>query len=436
MNLIDLLEYPNLRYFTDGSWKFIQSDDADLHPKVGQYSQVWRDGGDWIMVRDPLGCNKLFYGPNRNGDIVVANRLERALQIGVQLDHLNSCPPGHMVRISEGGKISVSGEDICSRKADKHFDLDGFRCATREALTKTMEWLGSNFPETHFAVCLSGGLDSSIVASMACQFLKNVFAFSFSLISENDAQAWLKGGALEKLTSVSEDFLSALEVARALKIPMMPVFRSPNAVLTAIPTAIKLCQDWRDFNVHCAVVNLFLAQDIRAVFPGTKVLVLTGDLMNEFVCDYREEVIDGEVYYYQPRVPIESRRRFFIRGLDAGDREIGVFNAFGLAVAQVFSTLVEYYLSIPGETLSIPNIKETLNGHLLAPIVKDKVNKSKRRAQVGGADGGILKIFHKYGLNQKRLEELWIGSLPVSMRGQRPLDIIQFGRYRTAPQLM
>jgi asparagine synthetase B (glutamine-hydrolysing) len=354
--------------------------------------------------------------------------------MGVHLDNLSSCPPGHVVRISKGDIFSVDGDDISSRTADKNFDLEWFRRKVAGTLDAAMLWLKSTFPNTSFAISLSGGLDSSVVASLAKKNLKSVVAVCFSLLSERDAKAWLEGVAPEKLESVSEDFLSAFEVAKALDMPFFPIFRTSSTVLSAVRNAAKLCQDWRDFNVHCAVVNLFLAQDLRALFPDRKVVVLTGDLMNEFICDYHEEVIDGTVYYPQPRVPIENRRRFFIRGLDAGDREIGVFYAYGLPVCQVFSTVAEHYLRVPGEVLSHPEIKETLNGHLLAPILRDKVSKSKRRAQVGGVNGGILGIFHRLGLDQHRLKEMWIDSLPVHMRGDKPLDIIQFGRYRTTPQ--
>jgi hypothetical protein len=152
--------------------------------------------------------------------------------------------------------------------------------------------------------------------------------------------------------------------------------------------------------------------------------------MNEFVCDYHEEEIEGTIYYPQPRMSLENRRRFFVRGLDAGDRELGVFNAFGLAVCQIFTTVVEQYLRIPGDVLEKENIKVILNESILAPEVRENVSKTKRRAQVGGADGGVLGIIHRYGLDQPLLEKIWKSTLPKQNSKKNPLDIIQFGRYR------
>src|SRR5262249_30278933 len=81
--------------------------------------------------------------------------------------------------------------------------------------------------------------------------------------------------------------------------------------------------------------------------PGERVVVLTGDLMNEYVCDYREEQVGTTIYYKVPRVPMSKRRTYFVRGLDAGDREIGVFSAYGLVACQPFVLLAEHYMRIP-----------------------------------------------------------------------------------------
>ena len=434
MNFINALEYPNFDYCSANISRYRDLDNEGNIRHSGQFSRVWKEGSELVIARDPLGCNKLFYGYNEKEELVVANRIERALKLGVHLDNLSSCPPGNIIRVSEDHSVSALKYDLASQNDECSFNVDKFNRDIAETLTSAMKWLKSEFAGYSFAVCLSGGLDSSAVASLTAKNLKNVTAVSFSYISENDAVAWWAGESLEKLASVSDDFLSALGVAKVLEIPFYPVFRTCSAVQTALPTAVRLCQDWRDFTVHCAVVNLFLAQDIRTLFPHGKVLVLTGDLMNEFVCDYHEEVVDGTVYYPQPRVSLGNRRRFFIRGLGAGDREIGVFNAFGLPVCQIFSTVAEKYLQVPCYLLSEPDIKETLNDHLLVPGIKDKVCKVKCRAQVGGEDAGTLGICHRMGVDHRLLKDIWIRSLPESLRGDHPLDIIQLGRYRSTPR--
>src|SRR5439155_8100316 len=161
--------------------------------------------------------------------------------------------------------------------------------------------------------------------SFAAAYLPGVAAVSFTYLDADDLRRHALGAPAERLASASDDLRSAAAVASALGLPLLSVVRPREAVAAAIRASVQLCQDWRDFNVHCATVNLFLAQDIRAAFPGERVVVLTGDLMNEYVCDYSEERIGDTVYYKIPRIPLDKRRRYFVRGLDAGDREIGVF---------------------------------------------------------------------------------------------------------------
>ncbi len=431
MQLIDALEYANFPAdpALKDSLRANADDDTPFAP--GQYSLAWEEDGAILLARDPLGCNKLFYGRTPAGDLVAANRIDRALMCGVRMDDLASCPPGHLVRCPQTGDPSVRGRDISTLGERQGFDLPAFQRRIRAALEKVMTDVRRTWPEAVFAVCLSGGIDSSAILAVAKEALPAVEAFSFSYLPADDLRAWLDGAAPESLGGASDDFRAAVGVARAFDVPLSPVFRTVDAIIPAVEPAVRLCQDWRDFNVHCAVVNLFLAENIRSRFPGRLVVVLTGDLMNEFVCDYREEMIDGTIYYPQPRVPTAKRRRFLVRGLDAGDREIGVFSAFGLRPVQPYAAVAEHYLGLSPELLEKVDAKLALNGHLLPPEVNGVVSRIKRRAQVGGADGGTLGGFHRMKIDQACLQRVWVRSLPAALRGDRPEEIIQVGRYRT-----
>lgn len=403
---------------------------------AGQYALSRVDGADILLLRDPLGCSKLFYGRDPSGGLVIANRIDRALTHGVMLDGLASVPPGHLLRVSPGGVSVMASHDLTRTPSVERADLDHMRGEIGAGLVQAFEAIARQSADTYFVVCLSGGLDSTLIADYAFHHLRGrVSVASYSSISDADHLAWLNGATrLSDLASISADFRAALEIARTLGVPFIPVLRPPSAVLAGLRPAIALCQDYRDFNVHCAIVNLFLAESIRANFPGQAIAVLTGDLMNEYVCDYQEERIEGTVYYRQPRVPLGARRRFLIRGLDAGDREIGVFGAFGLRVYQAYAAVALPYLQLPADLLADPDLKHRLNGPLLRPELRDLVNLRKQRAQVGGPDGGTLGILHRYKVDQDMLRRLWAESLPSAARGADPWDMIQVGRYRTSPR--
>jgi hypothetical protein len=183
------------------------------------------------------------------------------------------------------------------------------------------------------------------------------------------------------------------------------------------------------FNVHCATVNLFIAQDLRAAFPVGRVIVLTGDLMNEYVCDYSEERVGDTDYYKIPRIPPDKRRRFFVRGLDTSDREIGVFWAYGLVACQPFAVLAERYMRIAPSLLAQPDLKWNLNGPLLTSQAAPHVNRAKTRAQVGGKDLGTLGIYHQMGIAEEHLLQVWREQFPTEQPAVCD-EFIQFGRYK------
>jgi asparagine synthetase B (glutamine-hydrolysing) len=429
VRIIDRLVHPNFLVQQPSPSELVRLATSNQALPAGQYAFAHKVGDDCLLIRDPLGLNKLFYGWRADGVLVVASRIDTALSEGVPLDDLASALPGRIFSVRTKESI---GNDLSDLEADADFDLAAHQARVQWKLTAYFDYLARLKPAANFVICLSGGLDSTVIANLAAARLPKVSAACFSYLRDEDFPRWLAGE--KELDSRSDDFRTASSIAEQLNIDLVSVFRPRSAVAAAVPTAIKLCQDWRDFNVHCAVVNLFLAESLRAYFPSDEVVVLTGDLMNEFVCDYHEEVIDGVTYYPQPRMAVGNRRRFFVRGLDAGDREVGVFNAFGLPLCQVFACVAEDYMKIPTSLLGLPDAKHLLNGFLLPPNLLTRVSRVKQRAQVGGADGGTLALFHRLGLRQTDLMRLWQEQLPQALRGDAPADIIQFGRYRASPR--
>lgn len=430
MNFTDLIDYPNV---TDADMRPVALKAAAVSRTlpIGQYALAWVEENKVFMIRDPIGCNKLFYGRDESGHLIAASRISRLLSAGVDVGQIFSVPPGYIISVDDSVTKLIGGRDITTLEPDSNFSLVVFQQGIAEELEHTFRWLAREFAGWRFVVCLSGGMDSSIIASFAAKHLKATAAV-FSYVSDADAKASLSGTDPADLSSVSEDFRHARAVANILGLRLLPVFRPSSAVATTVTDVLRLNQDWRDFNVHCASVNLFLAEAIRATYSGEKIVVLTGDLMNEYVCDYQAEEINGCSYYPQPRIPFIKRRRFFVRGLDAGDREIGVFSAFGLVVVQPFARLVERYLQVPSHLIERSDGKWLLNGPLLKDDVAAVVGRAKCRAQVGGTDGGTLGIYHNLGLNQESLLTLWAQGMGLDPNDLGVRGLIQFGRYRQA----
>jgi hypothetical protein len=432
VKLLAIIEYPQIRYADWSADEIIDRGVGGGPLPSGQYAFAVARGDSVRLARDPIGCNKLFFGTNDEGRLVVGNRAVQVWRRGVALATMASCPPGHVLELHKGEIRDLGGSDLSATASNEPLSIENFAVETRAILDRAFGWLASEFKDCRFVVCLSGGLDSSVIASFAASRLSNVAAASFTYLDDDDLKRHALGTPVGEL-GASEDFSCATAVAGALAMPLIPVVRSRAAVAGAVHSSVQLGQDWRDFNVHCATVNLFLAQDIRAAFPGERVVVLTGDLMNEYLCDYREEQIGTTIYYKVPRIPMSKRRKYFVRGLDAGDREIGVFSAYGLIACQPFALLAEHYMRIPPAMLEKVDLKWMLNGALLAPQIVAHVNRAKTRAQVGGKDFGTLGIYHQIGIGDSHLRRAWQEQFPTE-RPQTCDEFIQFGRYKAPRQ--
>jgi len=386
-------------------------------PVLGQFSLVHEDSESFFLIRDRLGLNKLFYHIDHKARVVtVGHYLRDVVQETGDYNSVKSIPAGHFLKID---KEKLSGALICywdfSRlQANPDFELGEFQQRADKSLTALFQRIDEQFRGRRVFVCLSGGLDSSLIASYANRHLSNVTAVTFSY---------------ERL---SDDYLAGEKFAAQIGMDFLPVVIEREMDETTLRQVVVTGQDWRDFNVHCAWVNYQIAKHLAETVNGEDAVVLTGDLMNEYVCDYTSVDYAGSTYYALPRIPQEKLRRFLVYGLDSGDRELGVFFDFGFTVIQPYSILAEEYLSVPAAMLAESNFKDQLNLPLLEGLgVKFYEPKNKTRAQVGSSDGGTLGLFHDSGISQKDIESVWASTF-LSMTKDSVLEpLIRSGRYRS-----
>jgi hypothetical protein len=383
----------------------------------GQFAFPLEDPNSLWLVRDRLGINKLFYffEPLSN-ELTFGNSLrEIAIKTGAY-NAVLSVPPGHAVQFNKAraGKTLIKYYDMSEAVSAVTEDLNQFRLSVDQKLSGYFTELAATFPNARFVVCLSGGLDSSVIAGYAARHLKNPMAATFCY-DETE----------------SDDFKSAKKIAAALGLDFLPV-RVERKVNEAVLAEVLLsCQDWRDFNVHCAWVNDRLAASVRGAFPDDELIFITGDLMNEFVADYAPVQYKGSVYYEQPKIAKGRLRKFFTFGLDTSDREVGVFHRYGIRTVQPFSAVAEDYLALPDALFEQSTCKETLNTPLIRNAeARELVNKAKVRAQVGGTDGGTLGLFHDSGITQETLKKKWEELFRPLVRDNLLEPLFFSGRYR------
>ena len=378
--------------------------------------------GPWRLVRDPLGINKVFWAHDGDGTIVVASRPKRLVEAGHALHAIQALPRGVIVDLVPGR--SPQGQRVAPLEtaAAPSADIGAIAAEIRSLLDRYLALLATAYADRRVYVCLSGGLDSSGIAALARAHFADPVAVSFDL---------------ERLSGPpSDDRLAAERLARDLGLSLLHATVTPDALLAKVDVVLAEGIDWRDFNVHAGLVNAALAERIAedAGADGRSALVLTGDLANEFLADYRAEEYRGATYYKLPRVAPAALRTQLIRGLDTCHREVGVFAAWNLAVVQPYAVAVDAYLRIPPEWLTRADRKQDLSRAVFGRRLPEYVyTRKKVRAQLGSenGDGGVLALCVDSGFDDAALRRRF-----AALHGSddaRVLDrFIRGGTYRSA----
>jgi asparagine synthetase B (glutamine-hydrolysing) len=358
----------------------------------GQFALHHAAGDEHVLVRDPLGVNKLFFAIDAHGDVVSSSFWIDLVRRGYPASAIWSVPSRHLLRLAPSqrrlelikyGALEFSDDDRQAPSAD---DVQRIR----RALDDTFARIRAAVAGRPLYVTLSGGLDSTTIAALARRHLGELTAVTFAMAD----------GASEP-----EDLKYARRVAADLRMPLRVVKATADELVAHLDVALACGQDWRDFNVHCALVNAAIGSAIGAT--ESRPVLLTGDAMNELMADYAPVTYRGQEYYALPRIEPGRLRRFLVQGLDAGDREVGVFAHFGLDVIQPYSMCADAYARIPSACLDRPEAKQRLVRAVMGDAIPSYVyDRPKVRAQVGGADEvhGTLAALVDRGIDGAWLE--------------------------------
>jgi hypothetical protein len=391
---------------------------------LGQFALLRQiDGSEFEAVRDPIGIGKLFYTEDRDGQIYFARRFTSLMRHG---SRIYAVPKGMRVRIGSGGirmRLPSAGSEFgvgngCGKIMPEVSGNDPIGKPFREKLKRRLKRAFGLIREIEdqgwqVFIALSGGLDSSIIAFGATQYLKNPIACTLDLGNSEDAE-------------------KASKISKAIGISHLTFSTTEDETIEWLDAAPYLCQDYRDFNVHCAALNLLLGKNIKkwieARGQSEKNILLTGDLMNEYTCDYAEENVEGKVYYRLPRVGAKALQRHLIGGIESSDRELLPFRSFGISCIQPYAALFDLYDQLPDRILERPDVKKEINSHLVPSEVLDMIPKSKIRAQVGNpTNKGILGLCHHRRIDERH----FIEKLLKNTGGTRENVPIFMGRYET-----
>lgn len=376
------------------------------------------------LLRDPAGSRKLFYAYNTKDRMIYFSSSYLSLTKLVSDENIFSVPRGSMISIDLDGKV-LTLHKVSSRYAE-NYKIDQLINDVKESLSSYLNAVNEMSNNQTVYIALSGGLDSTLILCESIKYIKKIEAITVVLLDPDDYQSYKTTGIVDQLKYI--DYARALSIANMVGVTHHLAVFSKENLLRDLDAVMAACQDWRDHNVHCALLNYQLGKFLSEKDSRPNRMVLTGDYMNEIFSDYTSEKIGDTIFYPQISMADKVRQRFLLRGLDSSDREIGVLSAWGICCLQPFSVTINYYQSVGDELFDRPNPKYTINGSLIPKDVFNLVGLEKVRAQNGDTNGGILGYLIKESVDQLNLKNRFLKyhKLPFDWENK----FIMAGQYR------
>lgn len=377
---------------------------ARLRQLKGHYAvHLGQGSGVELLARDPLGVNKLFFAVDSQG-VHSANYFIDLVRRGFPPSRIWSVPSGHCVRIQLEQRSLVLEKHTTLQFDDEtpanEDDLPRYGQRIFEELAQVFTRLRAHLAGRPLVITLSGGLDSTAIAAMAREYIGPFTAVTFATHEPGEERR------------VHSDLHFATKVAADLGVPLEVVEIAPSSLPELLDEVLTYGQDFRDFNVHCGLVNAVLARYIGSKFAGAtdqdRACVLTGDTSNELVADYTPVAYGNEEFYSLPKLEPGRLRRFLVSGLDTGDREVGLFARHRVDTIQPYALIAQAYASLPGGFLNDERAKQTLVRCMMGDKIPAYIyDRPKVRAQVADSSkvGGTMAALLDRGIDSEYLVE-------------------------------
>jgi len=229
---------------------------TELFAKLdAEYALIIYDGetGEYIAARDPIGIRPLYYGYSKEGSIVFASEPKCLVKI---CDKIMPFPPGHFYK---DGKFTCYN-DIATHKEFIKTDVETACKNIHDKLVKGIEKRLD--ADANVGFLLSGGLDSSLVCSVA-QKLSDKPIKTFAIGMKTDAI----------------DLKYAKQVADYIGSDHTEVIITKEDVLEALPHVVKLLGTY-DITTIRASMGMYLV--CKYIHENTDIRVLlTGEISDE-----------------------------------------------------------------------------------------------------------------------------------------------------------
>ncbi len=230
----------------------------------GVFAFVLVDGDKFMAGRDPIGVKPMYYGKDKEGRMYFSSEMKAICD---QCEYMEAFPPGHYYTPESGFVKYFNPEWADSKVCTKEFDPVLLRESFEQAIRKR---LMSDVP---LGVLLSGGLDSSLVASVTQRMFKEegleLHSFSVGINPE------------------ATDLVAARSVADLIGTTHHEILFTIEEGLEALEKVIWHLETYDVTTIRAATPMYFLSKAITDM--GIKV-VLSGE--------GSDEILGGYLYFH------------------------------------------------------------------------------------------------------------------------------------------
>lgn len=220
----------------------------------GMFAFAITDGKDIFLARDPIGIKPLYYVSDEKNNLYFASEQKALIEIS---SDIHEFPAGHWYHSQKGMNCYYDVPEKEPVKDEVEFYTTRIRNTLESSVRKR---LMSDVP---LGVFLSGGLDSSILASITSRYVSPLHSFATG-------------------TEDSADILAARKVAEYLGTIHHEYLLTEEKIFDALPDVIysleSFDQDLVRNGLPCYFTSKIAAEHVK--------VVLTGEGADELFCGY------------------------------------------------------------------------------------------------------------------------------------------------------
>lgn len=380
-------EFSSVEFVTEKLNQNLENAEALIKDFEGGFAFAVAESGRLMAGRDSLGSYPLYYGEN-TALAALASERKALWKIGIKQAH--SFPPGHIAVVDKHGFRFKPAKTLAHART-KQITMQTAAKKLSSLLQQSVKQKVSGLKEV--AVAFSGGLDSTIIASLAKKFGVEVHLISVSLKNQPEIE-------------------QAKKAAEALNLPLHICLYSEKTVEKVLPKVLWLIEDANPVRTSIGIPVFWTAEKTSKM--GFRVM-LAGQGADELFGGYKRYLNDYMQYgeEFVQKTIFNDIIKMYENNFER-DTKICNFHNVELRLPFAIHQLAKFAASLPLK-LKIESPNDALRKTVLRKVAEDIglprfiVKKPKRAMQYAtGVNKVIKKLAKEKGYSTREyLQEMF-----------------------------